>query len=93
MSETTSALGKDLVGLEPLTKEQILTFLDTAELQDNAYRNQAEFAAEGWDYQKVLEDEDMYVDAETGELVHPFWIEQQQQEENSEEDSSSGLSS
>ncbi len=32
MSETTSALGKDLVGLEPLTKEQILTVLDTAEM-------------------------------------------------------------
>jgi len=32
VSETTSALGKDLVGLEHLTKEQILTVLDTAEL-------------------------------------------------------------
>jgi hypothetical protein len=52
---------------------------DAVELQDNAYRNQVEFAAEGWDYQKVLEDEDMYIDAETGELVHPYWIEQEQQ--------------
>ena len=32
MSETTSALGKDLIGLEPLSKEQILTIMDTAEL-------------------------------------------------------------
>jgi len=32
VSETTSALGKDLIGLEPLSKEQILTILDTAEL-------------------------------------------------------------
>jgi aspartate carbamoyltransferase catalytic subunit len=32
VSETTSALGKDLVGLEPLTKEQIVTVLDTAEM-------------------------------------------------------------
>lgn len=31
MSESYSVLGKDLVGLEPLTKEQILTVLDTAE--------------------------------------------------------------
>ena len=31
MSESNSVLGKDLVGLEPLTKEQILTVLDTAE--------------------------------------------------------------
>jgi aspartate carbamoyltransferase catalytic subunit len=32
VSEGTSALGKDLVGLEPVTKEQIQTVLDTAEL-------------------------------------------------------------
>ena len=31
MSESYSVLGKDLVGLEPLTREQILTILDTAE--------------------------------------------------------------
>lgn len=31
MSETTSSLSKDLVGLEDLTAEQILTILDTAE--------------------------------------------------------------
>jgi aspartate carbamoyltransferase catalytic subunit len=31
VSESNSVLGKDLVGLEPLTKEQILTVLDTAE--------------------------------------------------------------
>ncbi len=31
MSASTSVLGKDLVGLEPLSKEQILTLLDTAE--------------------------------------------------------------
>ncbi len=32
MTESTSALGKDLIGLEPLSKEQILTVMDTAEL-------------------------------------------------------------
>ena len=32
MSESSSVLGKDLVGLEPLSREQILTLLDTAEL-------------------------------------------------------------
>lgn len=53
-------------------------WMGTEELKDNAYRNQAEFAAEGWDYQEALEEEDMYVDAETGELVHPYWIEQEQ---------------
>jgi len=32
VSDTTSVLGKDLVGLEPLSREQILAVLDTAEL-------------------------------------------------------------
>jgi aspartate carbamoyltransferase catalytic subunit len=32
VSESSSVLGKDLVGLEPLSREQILTLLDTAEL-------------------------------------------------------------
>ena len=59
---------------------------DREELADNAYRNQAEFAAEGYDIEKVLEDEDMYIDAETGELVHPYWIEGQQQQETEEEE-------
>ena len=31
MNSTVSSLGKDLVGLEPLSREQILTILDTAE--------------------------------------------------------------
>jgi uncharacterized membrane protein len=53
---------------------------DREELQDSASRNQAEFAAEGYDFEKVLEDEDMYIDAETGELVHPYWIEGQGKE-------------
>ena len=46
------------------------------EISDNAERNRAEFAAEGWDWHSVLEDEDMYVDAKSGELVHPVWLEQ-----------------
>lgn len=39
-------------------------------------RNRAEFAAEGWDWHSVLEDDDMYVDAQSGELVHPVWFEE-----------------
>ena len=31
MSDATSALGKDLIGLEPLSREQIVSILDTAE--------------------------------------------------------------
>ena len=39
------------------------------ELQQNAARNQFEFAAEEWDYTKVVDDEDMVVYG--GERVHP----------------------
>ncbi|KAL3933443.1 MAG: hypothetical protein SGARI_003711 [Bacillariaceae sp.] len=41
-------------------------------------RIQYEFASEGWDYQQVLEDEDMYMDVATGQLVHPCWIEDEE---------------
>ena len=44
------------------------------EIQENAERNRIEFASEGWDWHTVLEDDDMYVDANTGELVHPCWF-------------------
>jgi hypothetical protein len=47
---------------------------DGAEIQENAERNRIEFAAEGWDWHTVLEDDDMFVDANTGELVHPCWF-------------------
>merc|ERR1711862_913269 len=41
------------------------------EIQEMAMRNSVEFAAEGWDWRTVTEDEQMYVCTETGELVHP----------------------
>lgn len=44
------------------------------EIQENAERNRVEFATEGWDWHSVLEDDEMYVDASTGELVHPCWF-------------------
>ena len=48
---------------------------DSEEIQQNAYRNQIEYQAEGMHWQSVLENEDMYTDAKTGELIHPFWVE------------------
>lgn len=45
------------------------------ELNDHVYRNTAEFMAEGMDWKNVLEDDDMYMDAKTGELIHPYWVE------------------
>jgi hypothetical protein len=45
------------------------------ELSDHVHRNTAEFMAEGMDWKTVLEDDDMYMDAKTGELIHPYWVE------------------
>lgn len=48
---------------------------DTEEIRKNAYRNQIEYQAEGMNWESVLEDDEMYKDAKTGELIHPFWVE------------------
>jgi len=45
------------------------------ETSRNARRNHSEFDAEGEDWRTVVEDEDMFVDAKTGELIHPCWVE------------------
>ena len=47
------------------------------ELSETIERNRVEFASEGWDWHSVLEDEEMFVDARSGELVHPIWIEEE----------------
>jgi hypothetical protein len=44
------------------------------ELQENAERNAAEFAAEGWNWRTVTDDEGMYICSASGELVHPAWV-------------------
>ena len=41
------------------------------ELQEMAERNYFEFAAEGFDWQNVVLDDDMFVDSISGELIHP----------------------
>merc|ERR1712003_276617 len=44
-------------------------------INDNACRNWAEFETEGQEWENVLESEEMYMDATTGELIHPHWVE------------------
>lgn len=49
---------------------------DVDDILINAQRNAMEFAAEGWDWRTVVEDEYMYRDASTGELIHPVHMEE-----------------
>jgi len=48
------------------------------ELSERVERNRAEFASEGWDVNFVVEEDDMYIDAYNGELVHPVWLEHEE---------------
>mmetsp|Transcript_2849 Transcript_2849/g.6058 ORF Transcript_2849/g.6058 Transcript_2849/m.6058 type:complete len:226 (-) Transcript_2849:105-782(-) len=48
---------------------------DAEEIQENAFRNQLEFQSEGMNWESVLENDEMYLDTNTGELIHPFWVE------------------
>ena len=44
------------------------------ELQQNARRNIFEFASEHYDWQRAVEESDMYIHAETGERIHPIHV-------------------
>ena len=49
---------------------------DVDDIMLNAQRNAVEFASEGWDWRTVTEDEYMYRDAVSGELIHPVHMEE-----------------
>ena len=53
------------------------------ELQENAERNAMEFAAEGWNWRNVTEDEGMFICSVSGELVHPIHLQHLVTEEQS----------
>jgi len=44
------------------------------EIYTNALRNSVEFAAEGWNWRNVTEDEQMLVHIDSGQLIHPVHI-------------------
>jgi hypothetical protein len=51
------------------------------ELQENAERNALEFAADGWNWRTVTEDDGMFICSFSGELIHPVHLEHLMQEE------------
>mmetsp|Transcript_15529 Transcript_15529/g.24139 ORF Transcript_15529/g.24139 Transcript_15529/m.24139 type:complete len:171 (-) Transcript_15529:97-609(-) len=53
---------------------------DTSDLKKNVFRNAYEFAAEGNDWRRVVEEDDMYISGKTGELIHPVHIQRYYQE-------------
>ncbi len=56
----------------PTVREKIWT--SSAELCTNAARNTVEFASEGWDWRRVIEDEHMLLHQASGELIHPIHV-------------------
>lgn len=58
------------------------------EIHENATRNAVEFAAEGWDWRSVTEDDGMFVCTVSGELVHPVHCQQYYQYANQNEENS-----
>ena len=59
-----------------------------ADMVKNAERNALEFASEGYDWQNVIECDEMYRDIKTNELIHPVHVEyhfQQQQQQQQQQ--------
>lgn len=47
---------------------------NSEEIKQNAQRNRREFAAEGWNWKKVLEEEEMFLDKFSNEWIHPVHL-------------------
>lgn len=68
---------------------------DRYELSEMVERNTTEFHAENYDWNQVVLDDEMYVDASSGEKVHPChvegsYVDEGEEEESTEYDDSSG---
>merc|ERR1719223_1398489 len=61
-----------------------ISFDDSVDVMPNA----VEFAAEGWDWRSVTEDDGMFVCTVSGELVHPVHCQQYYQYANQNEENS-----
>jgi hypothetical protein len=46
----------------------------SAEIRQNAQRNRREFAAEGWKWENVVEEDAMYFDKSSNERIHPVHL-------------------
>jgi hypothetical protein len=56
-------------------------WMGAEEINSNAQRNALEFAAEGWDWRSVTEDDGMYICTVSGERIHPVHCDPTFQEE------------
>jgi len=59
---------------------------DRYELSEMVERNTTEFHSENYDWNQVVLDEEMYVDATSGERVHPCHVEDQSHEDDDDYD-------
>jgi len=54
---------------------------DAKEISEMAYRNFLEFESEGWNWENVLEEDEMIFCQETGGLVHPIHFDMSETEQ------------
>ena len=55
-------------------KDSKLLWFRAKDLYDMVQRNRKEFAAEGWDFHNVLEEDQMYLCESTKEFIHPVHV-------------------
>ena len=56
-------------------QEKTQIWSSSSSIRHQALLNQAEFIAEGRQWEAVVESTEMYLDAVSGKKIHPFWIE------------------
>lgn len=69
-------------------EDKALVWTGMKEISKNARRNHSEFDLEGEDWRTVVEEDAMFEDAETGELIHPCWVDPSEFEDFSDDEDS-----